>query len=625
MKDMYVNKVHQGSRAALGLAVLLLLQAWFCTMAQAADISVSASLNADKFPEDQAVLLTVTVNGSGTARVEPPRADGLGIVYQGQNSRMQWINGKTSASVSFVYMVQPGKAGKYTIDPIKVTVDGKTYTTNPVTCTVLPVTASQGPPAGRQQARSAPQNSGQAATRLRSGEAEQIGFMRVMPRKTKMYSGELVPFTIKAYFRQGMRVTIKSQPRFLGDNFIIHSIDEQPDQSEDIINNTPYSILTWHGTLSSVKEGTFPLEVEMDASLLVRAKRRRPSNPLGSPFFDDPFFDDFFAQYSNREVKVASPKKNITVMDLPTKNRPKGFKGAIGTFSLAVSASPLDGKVGDPITLKMVVSGTGNFDTVQAPDLSDSEHWKTYPATENFEEHRPGRGKKIFEQAIVPTSASLSAVPPVEFSYFDPDAGDYVQLRSDPIKLNLKDDGSTATLPPPAAATAKNPEQPGQAAEPGGLAPLHTELGSLVRSIVPLYRQPWFIVLVAGSLLLLCAAFILMLRQRKLAADPSILIRRQVDRKVREHLEQMARAAASGDQRNFADHCRAAIQERLAKNWNMEPRAITLADLEQRLGRDNPLTGIFGQLEHAGYGGIELDSGRMQTMLATVQTDLEKF
>jgi hypothetical protein len=603
--------------------MLLLVQLWLVTMAAAGDISVSAALNATEFPEDQAVLLTVSVNGTGTARVEPPTGDGLEIVYQGQNSQMQWINGKTSASVSFVFMVQATKPGDHTIAPIKVTVDGTTYTTNPVKCTVTPVSAAQAPPAGRRGAASQ-QGSGQSAARLRSGEAEQIGFMRVFPRKKKIYSGELVPFTIKAYFRQGMRVTIKSQPRFVGDNFIIHSIDDQPRQSEEVINGTPYSILTWQGTLSPVKEGTFPLEVEMDASLLVRAKRQRPTNPLGSPFFDDPFFDDFFAQYSHREVKVASPKQPITVMDLPADNRPASFSGAIGTYSLAVSATPLDGKVGDPITLKMIVSGTGNFDTVQAPVLSNSSDWKTYPPTENFEEHRPGRGKKIFEQAIVPTSDSLEAVPPVEFSYFDPDAGEYVVLQSDPIKLHLSADRAAA---PPAQAPARVEKSPAEqpAATPGGLAPIHTDLGTLVRALVPLYRQAWFIALVVVSMLLLCVAAVLILRQRKLAADPSILVRQRVRKALEGHFQAMEQAAAAGDGEKFRSHCRAAIQEKLAAAWDMEPRAITLADVETRLGGDSPLTDIFRQLEHAGYGGVQLDSGLMQTMLQTVRRELDRL
>jgi hypothetical protein len=603
----------------------LLLQLLFSSTVSAGDINVSASLNASRFPEDQGVLLSVTVNGAGSARVEQPRVDGLQIVYRGQNSQIQWINGKSSQSVSFSFIVQAEKAGNYTIGPIRVEVDGTTYTTEPIRCTVTPVQASKAPPAGRQGMQSQQNNA--PAARLRSGEAEQIGFMRVVPKKETIYSGELVPFTIKAYFRQGMRVTIKSAPRFVGDNFILHSIDDQPRQSEEMVNGTPYTTLTWQGTLSPVKEGTFPMEVEMDAGLLVRAKRQRPTSPFDSPFFNDPFFDDFFARYSHRDVKVASPEKKITVKDLPTRGRPGDFSGAIGTYSLAVAASPLEAGVGDPITLKMVVTGTGNFDTVQAPQLTDTRNWKTYPPSEDFEEHRPGQGKKTFEQAIVPTSGKITAIPPVSFSYFDPDSGAYVSVSSDPIPLRLKAGTSPQKTPVSASTTTQASEKQDTAPSPAGLknlAPLHTELGNLVQAIRPLYRQFRFQAAMATALAVLLAALVLYLRRRRLAADPDIMRRREVADKIKTCLQEMESAVKSNDPAAFTTACRTAIQEKLARQWGIQARAITLADLELRLGRDNPLCDIFRQLEHAGYSGSELTENSMQAILRTLRTELEQ-
>lgn len=351
--------------------VTLLLLMLAGTIVRAGDVSVTAALNSTEFPMDQAVLYTLTINGAQAGKPEMPKADGLQFAYQGQSSQMQWINGKSSSSIAYSFMVQAEKPGKYTITPVKVAVDNKVYTTQPITCTVLPSTASQPPPAGRQGVR--PPGSSGPSARLRSGEADKIGFMRIDSAGDNIYSGQLAPFTIKAYFRQGLRVTLKSSPRFIGENFILHSIDDKPQQTETVVNGTPYTLLTWQGTLSAVKEGTAPLEVEMDATLLVRANRNRPANQFGSRFSNDPFFDDFFASYSRREVKVTSPEKSITVKDLPTAGRPEDFHGAIGTFSLAVAAQPVHGKVGDPITLKMAVSGTGNFDLVQSPTLTDAK------------------------------------------------------------------------------------------------------------------------------------------------------------------------------------------------------------------------------------------------------------
>jgi len=607
----------------LGLlpAVWILLAA---LSSHAADISVKAELSSSQFPEDEAVLLTVNVQGARSAQPELPAADGLQFIYRGQSSQMQWINGKSSSSIVFTFLVQAEKPGKFTIPPIAVTVDGSSYTSNALNCTVVQARASGGS-TGNKKGMQPPRGNNAPAARLRSSEAEKIGFMRIIPQKNKTYSGELVPFTIKAYFRQGMRITLRSEPRFIGENFILHSLDDKPEKGTELVNGTRYTTLTWTGALSAVKQGTFPLEVEMDAGLRVRVKQQRSGNPFGSPFFNDPFFNDFFAQYTEREVRMASPEKTITIMDLPTEGRPENFHEAIGTFSLAVAASPLDGKVGDPVTLKMVLSGTGNFDMVQVPELADTTNWKIYPATENLEEQGLDRGRKTFEQAIVPTSANLIAIGPVRFSYFDPDAGEYVTLSSNSIALHLQQSGtSTAAVPPPSPAGRQQSVLPGPSAGPANLAPLHPEPGRLVQTIAPLYQKTWFILLMLLGLACLVAALLLRLRHRKLKKNPGILRHKQVNRQLERHFRQMEQSIKTRDHHAFATHCRAAVRERLGELWQKRARAITLADLEERLEPDDPLLDIFRKLERCDYSREHLAQDSMARIMLTIQTELDK-
>jgi hypothetical protein len=607
------------------LVVSLLIQLPTVTDSLAGDVKVKAELNSTKFSEDQPALLTITVTGARSAKPAMPKADGLQFAYRGQNSQTQWVNGKVSSSISFVFMVQAENAGTHTIKPTEVTVDGKKYKTNPITCTVLRNSSASVPPAGKQSVQ--PRQNKAPSARLRSSEAKKIGFMRIIPEKNKVYSGQLVPFTIKTFFRQGMRVTLKSNPRFIGENFILQSIDDKPQQREEQVNGEPYTSLTWQGAFSAVKQGTFPLEVEMDAELLVRAQPQRQNNPLGSSFLNDPFFDDFFAQYSRREVRVASPKKTITVMDLPTEGKPDDFQGAIGTFSLAVAASPLKGKVGDPITLKMMVSGTGNFDMVHSPDITVTNGWKTYPATDNFEEHKPGSGKKTFEQAIVPTSADLSAIPAVQFSYFDPDAGEYVSLTSDPITIQLEKPSGVPAAADIPGASEQQPTTPDSPVRENtkNLAPLHTDPGKLVHFIEPLYKKSWFILLMTAAFLCLTSALLLYLRRKKLQADPTILLHKQINRQLSNHYQEMEQAIRSQDQNSFFNHCRAAIQDRLGEVWGLEPRAITLADLQQRFAADAPLLDVFSRIEHGAFSGERLDRTTLEKMLQTTRNELDKL
>jgi hypothetical protein len=595
--------------------------------AAAADVQVTAELNPTKFAEDQAARLTVTVTGVRSASPEMPVVKGLRFRYLGQNQQTSWVNGDVSTSIGFNFTVQAEKPGEYTIGSIKVTAKNKIYTTRPVTCTVHPVKNSSGQAAGSAQNRT-------PAAGLRSDEAKDVGLMRIIPETERIYSGQLVPFTLKAYFQSGRQVTLKSTPRFSGEHFLLHSLDEEPRQRQERFNGELYTALTWQGTLSAVKEGTVPLIGEMDAEIMVRAQSRRRSDPFGSSLLNDPFFGDIFGRYSRREVKITSPEKSITVLDLPAENRPDDFNGAIGTFSLAVAASPLAGKVGDPITLKMKLTGSGNFDMVRAPELSESEGWKVYPASDNFTEQGGGKGEKTFEQAVVPTQGGLTAVPQLEFSYFDPIAADYVTLTSDPIPLALETvEESVASAP-----VTENVQTEEQKVEAGDsedsaqqavrrnrLAPLRTELGALVPTIRPLYQKIWFQLLMALALLCLLAALLLYLRRRKLENDPSILRRKQVKNQLTEHYQAMETAITVRNQESFRHHCRGAIQQRTGEAWGLAPEAITLADLAQRLAEDAPLRGIFSRLEQSGYAGEHLAQADLEEILQTTRNELDKL
>ncbi|WP_457574417.1 BatD family protein [Desulfolithobacter sp.] len=598
----------------LVLAICLFFSLIAGTIGLAADqVKVAAQLNTSEFPEDQAALLTVTVNGAGSAKVARPEAEGLEIIYQGQNRQMQWLNGKYTSSISFVFIVQPLKAGNHTIKPIKVEVDGKILETQPVTCNILPVNATTAPSAGKKGG--APPVGPQ--TRLRSGEAEKIGFMRIIPDKKTVYSGELVPFTVKAFFRQGLRATIKSAPRITGDTFMLEYLDDQPQQSEELVDGIPYTVVTWHGAFSGVKEGDFSLEVELDASLLVRTRTRRPASPL-SPFFNDPFFDDFFGNYTHREVKLVSPELVLHVNDLPEEGRPADFKGAIGTFSLAVTGEPLEGKVGDPITLKMKIRGTGNFDRVQAPVFAGNpKEWKSYPPSDQFADQGNGQGEKTFTQVIVPTDRNIGAIPPVSFSYFDPRAETYITLTSDPIPLKLQQDESESNPLPlqqentGRAVVAEKIKKTGPR-----LAPIHMELGRMHQAITPVYKKIWFLTLLGASLLLLVTGIMLRQYRQRLAADPMIARRKEVDKKLAACLRDMEKAASAGDSSTFLKSCRTAIQEAVGLRLNMEPQAITLADLKNRPEENTPLFSLLEQTEHACYMGTELDQ---ETMLRIIK------
>ena len=75
----------------------------------------------------------------------------------------------------------------------------------------------------------------------------------------------------------------------------------------------------------------------------------------------------------------------VKIKALPAQGRPAGFSGAVGTFDVTSEAPATNGATGDPMKLKIIVTGTGNFNRVSTDGLRASADWKTYKPSGKFE------------------------------------------------------------------------------------------------------------------------------------------------------------------------------------------------------------------------------------------------
>ena len=350
----------------------------------------------------------------------------------------------------------------------------------------------------------------------------------------------------------------------------------------------------------------------------------------GDPFFDDSFFNSFFGSYREKEVKVASPKLEMTVLSLPETGKPDTFSGAIGDFRLQVKAIPLEISKGDPVTLTMTVSGVGNFDRVQVPQLQKQKGWKSYsPSSEFLKDGNVNRGKKVFEQALVAKESNLTEVPAVAFSYFDPESGTYKELVSAPIPIDMQEvEVAEQSVPVPRQAAISSGKEAVQTAPEKveqllpGLAPLQLDAGQMNKQLEPLFAKKWFQVFCAVLLLAICGALFITIRKARFAGNPQLQRQKSMkqllekrEREIEEHLQ-------AADSRGFLVSSRTAIQEQLGLLWNTEAAAITLADLQKRLPQDSVLCTIFNAADESAYSGQELDEQQMLEFATSLKKEL---
>ena len=263
------------------------------------------------------------------------------------------------------------------------------------------------------------------------------------------------------------------------------------------IDGKDYRVLAYQTSLVAAKSGersVGPASLNFAVGIPQKRRQRSPfDDPFNDPSGNDPFANFFGNQRIEREMTVTSDPKKLRIKSLPTP-RPEGFAGAVGQFSLVVSAKPTNVKMGDPITLQSVISGRGNFDLVTSPVLSDATGWRTYPATGKLvpNDEMGVSGDKTFEMAIIPEQKH-AAVPTTRFVYFDPTQEKYLTLESPAIPITIEGQPlpSPTPVPPKLASVQPKPTPNAPPAAPD-LPPVKTALVGNNGSFLPIWKTSAF-------------------------------------------------------------------------------------------------------------------------------------
>ncbi len=591
------------NRGAQLLCLLIIIYLFLISPAYGGDAAgVSISLDSDTISEHQTATITITVKEARSATIAPPTVDNLIFHRGGQSTQLQIINGDYSATTTTVFYLQPLKPGSYTIPPFTITAGSKTIATYELKLTVLPE---------RQ-----PQNPGAANTLPAT-------FMTMEGIPDTVYEGQIIPLTIKAFFREGLRAENIRLPELVSDACILSPIAEQPAQTVERISGKRYSVLSWNTAATAIKEGSYQIAIQMDATLLLPQKRRDPRGQF-DPFFNDDFFDSFFERYQKKEHTLRSKTHTITIRPLPTSGQPESFNGAVGDFSFAVTASPQEINMGDPVTVTMTISGTGNFDRIHAPAFPENGLWKTYTPTAVFNKGENSlSGEKVFTQAVIVNSANITEIPSLHFSYFDPEKGQYIPLSSPPLRITVKPGNEKATTSQKRVTPAAPREKKADSPLLETTVKLHP--GTFVEKISPLYTRTWFLALVALCTLVLAVVLILYLLPI-FGVNSAEKRKKELQKKMlSEKLTLLKDAAERGETDKFLMVSKAMIRLYAGTALGIAPDTLTSSDLEQQLSEESLLSEIYALSEQQLYGGgQQLSSEKMNEYFNALQKELEE-
>jgi hypothetical protein len=611
----------------LGIAALI-TPAWGAT-------TIAARLQPQSLDLGDSAQLSITVKGAQSAEPDVPDVAGLHITHVGQQTSMQMINGNVTSNATHIYRVTPDRAGSFTIPPISVSGAGSTQP--------LLLRVAQGAGSSARRAAPVPRGSSLPAPSIKDeaeiDPANESAFLHVVLPKQQLTVGELVPVQIKAYFRAGVSASLNGLPMLSSDAFALNKLSDKPEQTREQINGALYTVVTWNSSLSAVKAGNYPLNLDMPVMVRVQdtPKRRTAGggagrsliddffggkSPFGGSMFDDSFFDEFFGGVTEKPLTLHTAGAEVKIKPLPTQGRPAGFSGAVGEFDVTAETAATQAAVGDPLKLKILVSGRGNFSRVATPGLPASAGWKSYQPGVQFEpaDSAGTTGTKTFEQSIVPLKAGAQEIPAVNFSYFDPQTEKYVTKSTQPISVEIAPGSATPTVTAPVAAASI------AAPAAAGLAPDMALPAHASGTLQPLVLRSWFIILNSSLLAaLIIGSLVRGIRTRR-ASDPERLQWQASERAIKQSIATMDSALQAQDAPRFFDAARHALQERIAAQWQVPASKVTLPEIRSRLnGRAEGVSTIFQTADEIAYSGRRFSIPDLKQWRDRVKTELQQL
>lgn len=439
---------------------------------------------------------------------------------KGTSSSVRIINGKRSSShqATFTYILMPKETGNFTLPAATAKVGNGQISSQPFTIQVVSNGASSSQSSGsgsRGSSGSASSSSSESGTFQGGTVSDDDIFLKLSVSRSQVVVGEPVTATIKLYQRVNIAGFENARfPSFNGfwsqETYAPTNIEFKRESLDDKIYNT--AVLRTY-TLIPQQTGT----VTIDPAELVCLINIRTGNGFSNSIFDS-FFQD---EYRTVRKRVSSSPVHIRVNPLPS-GQPASFGGGVGSFGISARLTSDDLKAHDAASLVITVSGRGNVTLLEEPKVNFPPDFEVYDtkSTVNADKSNGGTsGSKSFEYPFIPRSPGEFTIEPVEYSYYDVNAGKYVTLSTQPLTVKVAKGKASDAAAPAAGPVSSGVERRDVKSLANDIRFIATKMPNLKESGSFFAGSPLFFVLLAVLLLGTVAVWLAFRKVAALKAD----------------------------------------------------------------------------------------------------------
>ena len=369
------------------------------------NIELTASCSRTSVDLNEPFRVTFATN-SRKGDIQPPNFKKF-IVVNGpfQSSQTQIINGRVSSQRSLTYEIVAQQEGEFMLPTASILVDGKLIESNRLKISV---------------------KAGTKRKNTLSQKAKESFNVSILASKKSVYVGEPVILKFRATLLDPVRdLSILQAPNF--ENVLQKQLEFKQQSQREVIGNKVATVLDFDKRLILPnKPGTLGgQELKISGQVQVPTGRR--------DFFNMPL-TKFVPEVATAKIPA------VKIKPLPS-GAPSSFEGGVGELKLVREISRKEVSGEESITIKLRIEGTGNFNTLEVPELDKPEGFDVYDPkyNENISYSERGiRGFKEYEYLLVPQYRGEFILPEMSWSFFNTKSEKYetITIGADTLVVN---------------------------------------------------------------------------------------------------------------------------------------------------------------------------------------------
>ena len=377
-------------------------------------VSFEAKVSKKRLGLNERLRIDFEMNENGD-NFNPPNFINFHVVSGPQQSvSRSWVNGVQSFSKTYTYFLTPKKKGKIVLGQAEVNINDEVYKTSPIEIEIISAVEKPNDPNNTDN--------------IIDGNIHLVAEIS----KNNPYLNEGITVTYKLYFRNPISISDVQElesPSY-GD-FWSHliKIGRAEINMRGSYKGEPYNEVIWRkAVLYPQKTGKLILE-----PLTLNLSLNLPSNRK-----------DLFGRriLTQAQKMITTGKDIIRVKGLPQNNKPDNFSGAVGEFDFDVILNKNALKATESFQVKIKVKGKGNLKLFNLPPINVPNTLEVYEPEheENIQITVSGMEGFIEDNyTIVPEYQGKYPIPPVKFTYFNPQTALYKTLNSQDLLVDVFD------------------------------------------------------------------------------------------------------------------------------------------------------------------------------------------